>query len=1446
MSKDSAVSPEQFDILLHEATQGTKPGYCIAHQMSLSPPIDDAQISAALQKLSERHELLRSDFSTQGSVFLRHVAQRIDVDYAHVKLPSDTTAAFQKALNERSDQIVALPFDTAKAPLWRVRRCDSPDGETVLLFFLHHTIADGWSMKVLMTELIALLSDRADTLEPAPDYRTYAQATRPVPHQSEQNDGEIETHWPSTARDETCPAEAAGRVERRLAPDLGARLMGAAKQLRATPHLILLAAWTAVVVRYTRTGVVPLLSVRAARETKALEHVVGPIYQARHIAFDVDETRSFAEHVAHTRRMTAQPSEDDVMQSSHRGGFFTFGVHQGGETDVVSGGRHFRHFDRPISGAIGDVDVFLYDEPKGWRMLLCFGRRIMGEADAKAVISHFETLLDAALEDPTTPCRDLPISETHALSRAEAWINGPEPTAGDQGFVTRFEERATADPDRVAIVWRDREMTFATARRHVHRLHEQLAKAGIAAGSRVGILAPKCPALPLAQLAIRRHGCSFVPLDRTAPPDRLRVIAEEAQLSAVLCCEGGPAASLPCPALFMTIDGDSRSLAAEPDPPAPTPDDLEAEAYVLFTSGSTGTPKGVRCTERGLIRVFGDMGVWRIADDDIVLSSCPPTFDVSLFEMCSGLLVADRLVIAETETSSTDDLADLIKRSGATFASVVPRLFHDLVHGRPDMLDGLRTMVVGGDVNSADDFRRCLEHAPHLSLFGGYGPTEAGVWTTGWQGHLEHEGPNLPIGTPVAGTRVAVVDRLGRPCPPGVVGELVIGGPCVAMGYVKPLPTNTFRPDPLDKDALSYHTGDLVRLEADGKLAFLGRGDRQVKVGAYRIEPAEIETAALASGQIDNCAVFTLRKAAGAELHAAIVPKDPDASAQKTRNAVRESLLSRLPAYMVPSHLMLLSQMPATAHGKTDVARLQALAAEMAPEGDQSGNEVEKLVLDTVCDVLGQDRIDLDANFYAVGGYSLAAVDISRRLAGILDRDVPVRVLLQSASLRDFAVELRVSQAMEEGLDLPDLGQAEGPVPASDAQRRHLKALAERDRNLPALPLVFELSAPVEPAMIDRAVAALVSRHPILRTGFKDVSPATPPILQTAPMPKVRVIDLGPDQSAEARCQAELAVRNDVGQYGPLRPILLRQETKPAILLLVLDHVSHDGQSLHVIRREFHRLLAAELGERLVLPPPPELSYIDYAAWEALIAKRGLMVKAADMRRVLPKASSPWPERNLVTAQEAQPQVVTVGSVPIKAADWRKLARTCRATLFTTVMTLTARALFRCLDTSALRIGFSITARTDPRLLNVVGPLANHSIVDINQGSSLEDACRNTQSEVLEAQNFAFVPLRQQIKRGIKNSIFASYTAFLPDAFFSLFEAPEMPETADGPVRSLDAHEGWDPQDFTFSGPVTILSVLYADRLTLRIGVHPAVVDLFPDLASDLIRYLQDEALHHV
>ncbi|MDX8348124.1 amino acid adenylation domain-containing protein [Cognatiyoonia sp. IB215446] len=1070
----------------------------------------------------------------------------------------------------------------------------------------------------------------------------------------------------------------------------------------------------------------------------------------------------------------------------------------------------------------------------------------MGEVDANAVISHFETLLDAALADPTIACRDLPITKTNTLSKIEAWVTGPEPSAGGQGFVSRFERRAVAEPNRTAIVWRDRPMTFATARRHVHRLHEQLAKAGIAAGSRVGILAPKSPSLPLAQLAIRRHGCSFVPLDRTAPPERLRVIAEEAELSAVLCCEGSAVVQLPCPVLFMTVDGDSRSLATEPAPPEPATEDLEAEAYVLFTSGSTGTPKGVRCTERGLIRVFGDTGAWRINEDDIVLSSCPPTFDVSLFEMCSGLLVADRLVIAETETSSTDDLADLIKRSGATFVSIVPRLFHDLIERRPDMLNGLRTLVVGGDVNSADDFRRCLEHAPHLSLYGGYGPTEAGVWTTGWQGYPTHQGLHIPIGTPVAGTRVAIVDPQGRPCPPGVVGELVIGGPCVAMGYVKPLPKNTFRPDPLDSDALVYHTGDLVRLEADGQLSFLGRGDRQIKVGAYRIEPAEIEAAALASGEVDNCAVFVLRKTAGAELHAAIVAKNPGSSAQKLREAVRESLMSRLPAYMVPSHLMILPEMPATAHGKTDVVRLQALAAEMMPDGDQSGGEIEKLVLDTVCDVLGQDRIDLNANFYAVGGYSLAAVDISRRLAGILDRDVPVRVLLQSASLRDFAVKLRDGRAEGELLDLPELERATEPVSASNAQCRHLKALSERDQNLPALPLVFELLVPVEPAMIDRAVAALASRHPVLQTGFEDAGTSTPPIMTIVPLPKVRVIDLKAGESAQARCQAELTVRNDVWRCGPLRPILLRQGTKPAILLLILDHVSHDGQSLHLVRREFHRLLAAELGERLVLPPPPALSYIDYAAWEALVAKRGLMDKAADARKVLPKTSSPWPERNLVAAQEAQPQCVTVGSVPIEAARWRKLARACRATLFTAVMTLTARALFRCLDASTLRVEFSITARNDPRLLNVVGPLANHSIVDVNQTSSLQDGCRSTQSEMLDAQSLAFVPLRRQIEQGIKNSIFASYTAFLPDAFFSLFEAPEFSEKTKGPLRSVDAHQGWDPPDFTFSGPLTILSVLYADKLTLRVGVHPAVADLFPDLASDLIRHLHDEALLHV
>ncbi|MEU0400039.1 non-ribosomal peptide synthetase [Streptomyces sp. NPDC006197] len=588
-----------------------------------------------------------------------------------------------------------------------------------------------------------------------------------------------------------------------------------------------------------------------------------------------------------------------------------------------------------------------------------------------------------------------------------------DPLRQPADLLSRFHQAVREAPDRTAVQAVDGGLSFAELDRATGWLAEALRSRGVGRGDRVGVSLPRGRGLVVALLAVWRTGAAYVPLDPAYPRDRLAFMAGDAGIRLLLTADDSPAGPAFLPAGVEVLPVEVRSDRPSPERADPDVSAL-APAYVIYTSGSTGTPKGVEATRGGvasLVSALEEAGVYD-AEPRVVAWNASASFDASVQQwarVCRGDTV---VVLDDDHRKEPELLVDLLDRHGVTDLDLTPSHW-EMLRTRllPPRADGrvLRLFMGGepvparvwGELAAAGD-RGELEA---LNL---YGPTECTVDATA--ARITGERPH--IGRPLAGGgRVHLLDGQLRPVAPGAAGEVFIGGPRLAHGYVnRPgLTADRFVPDPLGgPGARMYRTGDRARLTAAGDLEFLGRVDRQVKIRGFRIEPGEIEQVLSAHPGVATTAVLPRDGgAAGTRLVAYCVPAEPvdGPAATALTERLREHAAGVLPAHMVPSVYVLLAELPLTPNGKLDTAALPearetsaAAAAGTAPQG-----EFETLIAEVWSAVLGREEVSADDDFFALGGHSLMALRVVARLKKDLGLVLSIKEVYRHPRLRDLA-----------------------------------------------------------------------------------------------------------------------------------------------------------------------------------------------------------------------------------------------------------------------------------------------------------------------------------------------------------------------------------------------------------------------------------------------------------
>ncbi|HEX2189759.1 MAG TPA: amino acid adenylation domain-containing protein, partial [Longimicrobiaceae bacterium] len=1412
--------------------------YNLTSATRLEGPLEVDVLRRALAEVARRHGSLRTHFSVLDGEPVQVVAPAGDLPLRVEDLSGLEPGERRGRAAELHAEEAGRPFDLGRGPLARVVLLRLAPEEHVLLVSMHHVVTDGWSAGVFHGELWTLY-DAYSRGEPSPLPDLPVQYADFAVWQRKHLAGEAleaqVAYWREALAgaqpllalptDRPRPAARASRPGARLRWSADAELTGRLRELGraegATLFMTVLAAWQLLLAKYAGEDDVTVGTPIAGRTRPELEGLIGFFVNTLAIRTDLSGDPTFRGLLRRVREATLGayqhqdlPFERLVEELGVERSLTHTPVFQAMFTLQSAPGRppKLPGLEQTLLESAGgeakfDLELALVEHADGLHGGWAYDAGLFDAATVERMAGHFGVLLRAAAADPDARLSRLPLMTADERRReVEAWNDTarPYPRAAAHEL---FSEQAARTPDAVAVSCGDDALTYRELDRRSRELAERLHGRGAGPESRVGLCVDRSTEMLLGVLGILRAGAAYVPLDPDYPPERLRFVLSDAGIS-LLVTRRGLADTLPPHRAEVvlveggTVDGEG---GPSPGPGAASPDAL---AYVIYTSGSTGTPRGVEVTHGGLSGLLSGLrDELAIGPGDVMPSLASFAFDIWAFEALLPLACGATVrMVPRERVVDVEALARELE--GATAVHAVPALMRQLVAavraGR-GTLPEIRHAFVGGDAVPPELLREMREAFPAAEVRVLYGPTEATVLAAAHPVGAEGA-PGAMLGAPLPNVRLYVCDAHGEPLPPGVAGELRVGGAGVARGYLgRPeLTAERFVPDPFAgvPGARAYRTGDRVRRRGDGALEFLGRTDAQVKVRGFRVEPGEVEAALAAVPGVREACVVAREDVPGdrrlvgyvvAEAGAAIAPA-----------GVREALRERLPGHLVPSAVVVLDAFPLTPTGKVD---RRALPAPGGGEGGPAGprTPTEEVLAGIWTELLGVERVGPRDGFFELGGHSLLATRLASRVRRVFGVELPVRAVFEASTLAAQAERVDAALRAGQGIERPPLERVarEGEdAPLSFAQER-LWVLHRMDPGSGAYNMSFflRLRGRPDPGALRAAFDGLAERHASLRTVFPEVEGRpVQRVLPASPVP-LPVTDLAglPDgergERARALAAAEARRPFDLAR-GPLfRAALLRLADDEHHLLVSLHHAVGDGWSVGVLFRDLGALYAAAAEGRAAALPAPRVEYADFAAWQRGWLAGGVLERqAAYWRERLagapPVLALPWDRPR----PAAQPTAGAEHAFTVPADVSRgleALARREGATLFMTLLAAWQLLLAKYAGEDDVVVGTPIAGRTHEAAEEVVGMFVNTLALrtDLGGDPTFRELLGRVRETTLGAYAHQDLPFERLVEELQPERSLSHHPVF--QVFFALQNAPVEPLRLPGlDVSPLPAGSG--------------------------------------------------------
>jgi len=1361
------LSPLQKGLLFQMLydTRGSD-AYQVQQVLQLDGALDGARLKQAAATLLLRHAHLCAGFEYESvETPVQLILSGLALPWRECDLsgiePVQREQAFTALLQTDYDE----RFDPENPPLLRFTLVKYAAGQHFLVFTNHHLLLDGWSVPVLLQEFFTLYLEDVNgrTLPPAVSYRDYLQWV------TTRDEKETRAVWRDALHELAAPTRIAkGAVTENLQPRLLHKKMNStrtrqleqcARQLGITLNTLLQGAWGVLLAEMTgRSDVVFGITVSGRPgELPGVERIVGLLINTVPLRLDFRLAETFADmlqrlQTEQTRLLDHQYLDLTTIQTDagHGDLFDTLMVFEnypqvgngGGQPEGGLGVSMASH----RGGDASHYPLGLVAVP-GENLCLRFSSLpdLVDDSSVKALAERFMYIVDVIIDDPQTVIGSLPLMQ--------AWEMPALPLPEQADFLWPaetlhgvFEQRVRETPDATALSLGEERLSYSELNQRANQLARLLVHDGVGSEDIVALALPRSIEMVVALLAILKSGAAYLPLDVHNPAERLAYIIADARPACIITDSGHTGAlGSTVPAVLVDTPVCRQRLALL------SPNDLQPEelvrpvnaaslAYIIYTSGSTGNPKGVMIPHENVLRLFSSTQAWFGFDcHDVWTLFHACSFDFSVWEIWGPLLYGGELVVVPFIVSRDPQaFLRLLSEKKVTVLNQTPSAFYQLIEAdcantRDRYPLCLRKVVFGGEALDLRQLERWYQRheATEPELVNMYGITETTVHVS-YQPltpEMVQNASGSPIGTGIPDLRIYLLDGALRQVPPGVEGEMYIGGAGLARGYLNrvALSSERFVADPFGAaGARMYRSGDRAIRAEDGGLMYLGRADQQVKIRGFRIEPGEIESTLADYPAISRAVVLVREDAPGNPQLVGYVTSDHHCDIDIA--ALHAFAMEKLPEYMLPAAIMHVESLPLTINGKLDKHALPAPTFSDSQTRRPPRTAQEEILAGLFAEILGCETVGIDENFFMLGGHSLLAMRLIARIASVLEVELPIRTLFESPTVAQLAGQLaKTAQQSREALTSQP---CEMFLPLSWAQQR-MWLLDQLDNNHSVynMPLAQRLCGTINDEALGQALSDLVQRHDILRTTYPlhlD-QPYQHILAAEDAVPPLQIRHIG-SETLMAHIDRAAAQPFDLASEIPLRAWLFHLEgTQEHVMLLVVHHIAYDGGSLSPLLHDLSVAYKARCKAEAPDWTPLSVQYADYALWQRKVLgdMQDSETRGGRQLAFWREALAGIPQEIELPADHLRPAVPSYRGervdFEIDQACYRQLKQLARdegVTLFMLLQAGVAVLLKRMGAGDDITLGTGVAGRTNEAMSALIGFFVNTLVLRVNCGGN--------------------------------------------------------------------------------------------------------------------------------
>ncbi|WP_342707226.1 amino acid adenylation domain-containing protein [Fontibacillus panacisegetis] len=1191
--------------------------YNMPSVMKIEGKLELDKIKQVCQKLTQRHEGLRTSFHMVEGELVQKVEDEVEIDFAYEEIDDVEGMAATPPINELLEEFLR-PFNLGEAPLLRIKVVKYGEEKNLLMFDMHHIISDGATMNIITKEFSQMYNgEKLKALNV--QYKDYSEWMR------KKDISNQEAYWIDQLSDDIpvldLPLDyprpqsqqfSGAAFDTNISAMTKAQVQQLCKQTGTTEYMALLSTLMVLLHKYSRQEDIIIGSPISGRTHEDTENVIGMFVNTLAMRGKPEGQKSYADFLAEIKETCLKgyenqeyPFEDvvdkvNVKRDMSRNPIFDvmFVLQNNEEEEVSTQGVAFEEVETGSKIAKFDLTVTVDITPDGYMVNWEYCDELFKEETIRRMAAHFGQILQEITKAPAKQ-----ISEIEVITEVEKdqilidFNETKAEYAKDKSIKQLFEEQVKNTPKRVAVVYEDQQVTYEELNKRANIIARQLRKE-ISDEEIVGIILERDINMISALLGVVKSGGTYLPIDPEAPSDRIQYTLEDSNVQMLLTSKNV--------SIDVSFNGkvvyiedllmakvNSRNLAITVPP--------SQALYVIYTSGTTGNPKGTIIEHRNVVRLLKNSEFQFDFDENDVWSMFHSTnFDFSVWEMYGALLYGGKLiVIPKSATKDSYAFLDILSREKVTVLNQVPSSFYELMQTELTEVNRelyLKYLIFGGEALNSRKLKNWYEKHPSTTVVNMYGITETTVHVTYKEITAAEIDKGISnIGKAIPTTKVYVMNG-NKMCGIGMQGELCVGGDGVARGYLNrpELTSARFVDNPYAAGERMYRSGDLARWLPDGNIEYLGRIDDQVKIRGYRIELGEIENVLRNKNGIRDVAVIVREDQVGDKFICAYVVNDHPAEELNVLQ-VKDAIRKDLPEYMIPAHIMEIDKLPITANGKLDRKRLPEPIVQSDKEYVAPRNDMEEKLVEIFENVLGIQKIGIDDNFFEMGGDSIKAIRVISKLreAGY---DLSVKNLMMERSIRFIAEKTEV---IVNGMQKYSQEEVVGEVKLTPIQHQFYEwNMAEPQHYNQAI--MLDSSQKLNLESINKALEAIIRHHDILRAVYTLDGVQEILSVEQSKMYDLKVLDL---HNISEQFQVKTIVEEECNKIqesihlsdGPLMKVGLFQTNEGDHLFLCLHHLVVDGVSWRIIVEDFE--LAYEQSERgeVAKLPMKTASYQEWA-----------------------------------------------------------------------------------------------------------------------------------------------------------------------------------------------------------------------------------------------------------